>query len=193
MRMNGNQTGSEGVKDVAVMMKVNNTLRELSIQSCHIGASDCFYLSEGLALNTGLREFAIGNSHGNHDNVTDEYIRNLCPGLAVNKGLETLNLCSSFNHDSITETGLCYLEKVLRTNVYLKSVIIGPGKIPTGPGTIWNKMEYWLALNKCNRKLLQDSNSTPAQWRDAIILSSEAGNPDAIYMFLTNKPEFVVG
>jgi hypothetical protein len=182
MVMRGNRMGSEGVKHVADMMKVNNTISYLGISSCQISAADCCPLSEGLALNTGLREFYIGDE----DRLTDGHVQNLCPGLARNKGLETIGLfCPP---GSITETGVGRLEKVLRTNVYLKSVTIGRGNcIPTGPRTIWNKMMYWLYLNKSNRKLIQDC--TPTQWRDAIIHSAEAGNPDAIFMFLTNKPD----
>ena len=33
------------------------------------------------------------------------------------------------------------------------------------------------------------SLATQTQWGDDIIQSSEAGNPDVIFMFLTNKPE----
>jgi hypothetical protein len=183
--MMGNIIGSEGVKEVADMMKVNNTLVKLGIESCRISsAADFRHLSEGLAQNTGLRELSMGCS----DRFTDEHVKNICPGLALNKGLETLWLFCPLG--SITETGVGYLETVLRTNVYLKYVAMDPENIPTGPGTKWNKMMYWLRLNKCNRKLLKDPNATQTQWRDAIILSSEAQNPDAIYMFLTNKPEW---
>jgi hypothetical protein len=85
-----------------------------------------------------------------------------------------------------------YLEQVLQDNVYLKDVIIGHKNIPTGPGTIRNKMRYWLGLNQCNRKLLKNPSTTLTKWRDAIIRSSEAGNPVAIFMFLTNKPEWCI-
>jgi hypothetical protein len=181
MHMWGNRMGAEGVKDLADMMKVNNTVIELGIKSCQISsAAACCHLSEGLAQNTALR----GLSMGGNDRLTDDHIQNLCPGLALNKGLETLNLRSQY----ITDKGVGYLETVLRTNVYLKKVFIN--HIPEGPGTIWSKMMHWLGLNQCNRKLLKDPNATRTQWRDAIIQSSKAGNPDAIFMFLTNKPEW---
>jgi hypothetical protein len=181
-----NRMGSEGFQEVADMMKVNNTVIELRIISCQTSsAADFCYLSEGLAQNTGLR----GLSMGGNDRLTDDHVQNLCPGLALNKGLESLQLWPYLGR-SITETGLGYLETVLRTNVYLKDVFIPNDDIPDGPGTIWSKMMHWLGLNQCNRKLLKDPNATPTQWRDAIIQSSEAWNPDAIFMFLTNKPEW---
>jgi hypothetical protein len=83
------------------------------------------------------------------------------------------------------------LEQVLETTVHVQHVGIADcvDIIPTYSGPIWNKLEYWLGLNQCNRKLLQDPNATPTQWRDAIIDGSEAGNHDAIFWILKNKPE----
>jgi hypothetical protein len=178
---------AESFKDIADMMKVNNTVNELSILSSQIHDADYCHLSEGLAQNTGLRSLHIRTVN---DRLTDEKIQNLCPGLAVNKGLETLHTWDLFVGNSITETGMGYLEMILRTNVYLKNVAFNREYIPTCPGTIQNKMIHWLGLNKCNRKLLKDPNVTPTQWRDSIILSSKYGNPDAIFMYLTNKPEW---
>jgi hypothetical protein len=179
-----NQIGDEGFKDVADMLKVNNTISKLDITDCQIlTAANCSHLSEGLAQNTGLRYFSIGTT----DELTDQHIQNRCPGLAVNRGLENLDLMSSTH---ITEMGVGYLETVLQSNVYLK--LVGDGLCPPFSGTAWDKLTYWIDLNKCNRKLIQDPNCTRIQWRDAIIKSSDAGNPDAIYMFLTNKPEWCI-
>jgi hypothetical protein len=80
--------GAESVKDVADMMKVNNTVTKLEIRSFQINAVDCCYLSEGLAQNTGLRELSFGGN----DRLTDDHVQNLCLGLALNKGLESLKL-----------------------------------------------------------------------------------------------------
>jgi hypothetical protein len=187
MVMAGNQMEAEGYKDVADMMKVNNAVIAIFIGSRDISsAADFCHLSDGLAQNTGLW---CTLCMGLEDGLTDEHVQNLCPGLALNKGLETLELYSL--DQTITETGVGYLEQVLQTNVHLKYIrgIADSEDIPTGPGTIWNKLKYWLGLNQCNRKLLQDPSSTPKQWRDAIIDSSEAGNHDAIFWFLKNKPE----
>jgi hypothetical protein len=185
MFMGDNQMGAEGVKHVADMMKANNTVIDLGISSCQINAVDCCHLSEGLAQNTRLRVLHMAGN----DRLTDDHVQNLCPGLALNKGLKKLYLWPHLGR-SVTETGLGYLETVLRTNVYLKCVLIDSVHILDRPGSIWNKVRYWLGLNKCNRKLLKDPNVTPTQWRDAIIQSSEAGYTDAIFMFLTNKPEW---
>jgi hypothetical protein len=185
MTMVGNPMGAEGVKDLADVMKENTTLRVLSIDlyTTKTSTADCCHLSDGLALNNRLVQFSIyGRSR-----LTDEHVKNLCPGLTVNRSLEVLNL--SCARKGITEMGVGYLEKILHTNVYLKFVDISHH--PTGTGINWNKMNYWLSLNKCNRKLLRDPSTTPKQWRDAIILSSKAGNPDAIYMFLTNKADWL--
>jgi hypothetical protein len=58
MYMCHNRIGAgEGVKEVADMMKVNNTVSKLIIQSCQINAVDCYHLSKGLAQNTGLLSF----------------------------------------------------------------------------------------------------------------------------------------
>jgi hypothetical protein len=93
MGMWGNQMGVESVKDVADMMKVNNTVSKFGIRPCHISsATDICHLSEGLVQNTGLRELYMGGQN----RLKDDHVSTLCPELALNKGLETLNLWSSF-------------------------------------------------------------------------------------------------
>ena len=60
MHMELNRIGEdEAFKHVADMMKVNNTISFLGISSFQISAAFCCHLSEGLALNTGLRNFVL--------------------------------------------------------------------------------------------------------------------------------------
>ena len=188
MIMWGNRIGDEGAVHVGDMMKVNQTIKELCINGCEISAKGCLHLSDGLAENSVLRKFSIGNE----DILTDQHVENLCGGLAVNRGLEYLGLCSPMGR--ITEKSVVRLEKIVRTNSYLKRVGISQNFhdgdfIYTGPGTVYDKLKYWLDLNKCNRKLIHDPESTREQWIDAIIQGAENGNLDAIFLFLINKPD----
>jgi hypothetical protein len=73
--MMGNQIGDEGFKDVADMLKVNNTISKLYITDYQITtAANCSHLSEGLAQNTGLCYFSIGIN----DELTDKSIYKTC-------------------------------------------------------------------------------------------------------------------
>lgn len=121
----------EGFKAISEMLFQNHTLRDLRMSSCNISVADCGHLSNGLERNTGLRKVALGCS----DVLTDDHLKNLCLGLAGNKGLEELDLWTSRSH--ITEAGVAYLEKILRANNHLRRVHINnfDGQIPTGPGT----------------------------------------------------------
>lgn len=188
MVMRANKMGSEGIKHVVEMVKVNKTITYLGLSSCEISAEDCVLLSQGLAVNTRICQLYIGDG----DKLTDDHVRNLCPGLAMNKALETLSLlCPS---GTINEEGIGYMENVLRFhNVHLKQISVYKGNyIPTGSGTIWEKTILWLSLNKnFDRKLIQDPHCTLSRWQHAIIHAAEVGMPDAVFMFLRNKPEFL--
>jgi hypothetical protein len=106
MRLNENRIGDKGFKDVTDLLEVNNTIITLHIPHYEITAASCSHLSEGLAQNTGLRCWLSIGTYV----LTDEHIENLCPGLAVNRGLETLDLSYSRH---LTEMGVGYLENVL--------------------------------------------------------------------------------
>jgi hypothetical protein len=141
-----------------------------------------------LTHNDTLRELSVAYN----DNVGDEHVRNLCPGLILNRGLETLDLCQT----SITETGIGHFLQCMQDNVYLKHIKISQPMndedfIHIGPKSTWNKLMYWLELNRFNRKLIRDENSNRADWTNAVIQSSEAENLHAIYLFVRSKPELL--
>jgi hypothetical protein len=64
-------------------------------------------------------------------------------------------------------------------------------EIDIGPKSTWNKLTYWLVLNRLNRKLTRDENLNRADWTNAVIQSSEADSLHAIYLFVRNKPELL--
>jgi hypothetical protein len=75
-----------------------------------IEPAGCSHLSGGLTdltHNGTLRELSIAYC----ENVGDEHVWNLCPGLILNRGIETLGL----GHTRITETGVGYLLQFSRT------------------------------------------------------------------------------
>lgn len=99
-----------------------------------------------------------------------------------------------------TEKGLGYLTKVVEEHiVVLKKVTIGQNLneehdlIEIEPGTLWDKLYYYLQLNQLNRKLIYDENSTWSDWADAVLASADAKNLDAISLFLHNKPKHCSG
>jgi hypothetical protein len=188
----GNTIGDEGAKYIGEMLRVNKTLRILCIMksiSIPIGPVGFSHLSDGLTHNDTLRELSLNSN----ENVGDEHARNLFPGLVANRGLETLELVGT----NITELGLTYFLQCARVNVYLKRIgmrqpLNSEDAIPLGPNTVWNELQYWLGLNRLNRKLIKDENSNREDWTNAVIQSSEAENLGAIYFFLRHKPEFLL-
>ncbi len=77
-----------------------------------IGPVGFSHLSDGLTHNDTLRELSVASC----ENVGDVHVRKLCPGLILNRGLETLDLSL---HD-ITETGVGYFLQCMQENVHLK-------------------------------------------------------------------------
>eukprot|EP00978_Attheya_sp_CCMP212_P012204 scaffold30384_cov53-Attheya_sp.AAC.2 len=178
----GNKIGDEGAKYVADMLAVNKTSRSLCIMGSEIGPVGFAHLSNALKQNSTLRSLDTGND----DEVGDEHIQNLWPGLAVNRGLQVLDLMNS----NVTETGVGYLEKAMRENVHLEEIELNQpnnGFIYCTLGSVWMKIMHWAQLNRCNRKLIKDVNSTDKQLVDAIVENSDT--LDVIFFFVRNKPE----
>jgi hypothetical protein len=87
--MCGNRIGTEGVKDVADVMKENNTISDIWINSCQItSAADCCHLSEDLALNTRLRKIASFEGCAS----ASECCSNICRVLSLVDGRSILQL-----------------------------------------------------------------------------------------------------
>jgi hypothetical protein len=99
--------------------------------------------------------------------VGDERVRNLCPRLIHNRGIETLGL----GHTSITETGVGYLLQFMQDNVYLKlSEWLSEGT----KGITWtsdlNQLEKALVLagiEQVESKANTDENLNLADWTNA--------------------------
>jgi hypothetical protein len=90
MIMWGNAIGDEGAKYIGEMLRVNKTLGILCINpeaDAPIGPVGFSHLSDGLTHNDTLRELNVASC----ENVGHEHVRNICPGLILNRGLETLD------------------------------------------------------------------------------------------------------
>lgn len=181
----GNAIGNEGAQHIADMLLRNKTLRILCIMGSKIGAEGFDHISRGLAANSTLQTIFLGNDQ----KVGDDHIRRLCPGLAVNRGLETLDLSGA----GITNKGLEPIEVALRTNYHLKNIRLNQpmddkDHIKLGDGTIWRKICSWMTLNDLNRKvLLRKDDVTLSDWHD--ILLNCHGNTNAMFYLLRCKPD----
>jgi len=174
----GNSIGNEGARHVSDMLLVNKTLRILCIMGSKIGPEGFDHISRGLAHNSTLHTIFLGNDQ----NVGDEHIRRLSKGLAVNRGLEVLDLAGA----GITNKGLEPIEMALRTNYHLKNIWINHpmnevDKIRLGPGTTWRKICSWMAMNDLDRKiLLKHEAISTAEWHAILVKCHEARNTNAI-------------
>jgi len=171
-------------KHVADMLAVNKSIRSICVMGSEIGPVGFAHLSNALKQNSTMRSLDAGND----DEIGDEHIQNLRPGLAVNRGLQVLDLIKS----NVTETGVSYLEQALRECVHLEQIKLNQNMndddlIDCALGSIWMKTMYWAKLNRCNRELIKDVNSTDEQLVDAIVENSDT--LDVIFFFVRNKPE----
>lgn len=191
----GNSIGDEGAESIADMLLVNKTLRILCIMGSKIGVEGFDHISRGLTHNSTLQTIFLGNDQ----RVGDEHMRRLCPGLAVNRGLEVLDLGGS----GVTNQGLEPIEVALRTNCHLKNIRLNQPMneedyIKLGPGTTWRKICSWMALNSLNRKIfLREDDVSVPEWREMLIKCHQARNTNAIFNLLRCKPDlcqmFVAG
>jgi len=117
--MGADDIGDEGVKHLSDMLCVNTTLTNLHLYETSLGTEAFRHLSRGLSQNNTLTHLCLAN--GQEMNA-DEHIALLCPGLAVNRGLEYLSFCDKFQ---VTMTGLVSLEIVNRENRHLKAIYLG--------------------------------------------------------------------
>ena len=183
----GNFIGNEGAQYVSDMLLVNRTLRILCIMGSKIGPEGFEHISRALSVNSTLHTIFLGNDQ----NVGDDHVRRLCPGLAVNRGLEVLDLGGC----GVTNRGLEPIEIALRTNYHLKSIRLNQPMndedyIKLGPGTTWRNICSWMALNCLNRKIfLRKDDVSVLEWKDMLIKCHEARNTNAIFNMLRCKPE----
>ena len=183
----GNTIGNEGAQYVADMLLVNKTLRILCIMGSKIGPDGFDHISRGLAHNATLQTIFLGNDQ----KVGDEHVQRLCPGLAVNRGLETLDLGGA----GVTNKGLEPIEVALRTNYHLKNIRLNQPMneadyIKLGPGTTWRKMCSWMALNDLNRKvLLRKDDVSVSEWHGILLNCHKARNTNAVFYLLRCKPD----
>lgn len=182
----GNVIGNEGAEYIADMLCVNKTLQILCIMGSKIGPDGFSHISRGLASNSSLVKIFLGNDQ----KVGDEHVRRLCPGLTLNKGLETLDLGGA----AITNKGLAPIEVALRENCHLTNIrlhqpINDADHIQLGPGTYWRNICSWMTLNGFNRKVFLRDDVPLAEWHESLVKCSEAKNLNAIFFFLQGKPE----
>jgi Leucine Rich repeat len=183
----GNNIGDNGAAYIADMLCQNTTLRILCIMGSKLGVESFSHIARGLAKNSTLHTIFLGNDQ----KVGDEHVRRLCPGLALNKGLQILDLGGS----GVTNRGLGLIEVALRENYHLKNIRLNQPMneedyIKLGPGTTWRKICSWMALNDLNRKVLfRDEDIELREWHSILLNSHKARNVNAIFYFLRSKPE----
>jgi len=189
MIMWGNKIGDKGAEHIADMLRVNETIRMICLNGCEIGLQGFQHLSDALAVNNTLRAIDLGLD----EDINDEHFRKLLPGLKANRCLETLEMTGT----TMTEDSVKCMEALLHDNFYLKRLAFPQHHfdidmyIPHGPGTAWNRVQYWLTLNRCNRKIVKDEDAKLSDWVDCLIKSSKYKRVDFSYFFLRNKPELM--
>lgn len=185
----GNDIGDQGAKYLAEMLQVNTTIEELSLRGCDIGAEGFRCLSNALAVNTKLRSLSLGCIFDESD---DSFIPIICPGLAVNRTVEVLDITLSH----FSEEGVECLNSVLQSIFTLQRVTMDSPFFDwdyvisiAGHGSPLYTLEYFLTLNRYNRKIILDDNATLIDWMDSVIRGAVDEKLDATYFLLRNKPE----
>jgi len=189
-----NDVGDEGAAYIADMLCQNKTLRNLCITGCNLGVKAFIHISRGLAQNNTLHRIDLNCSEQTaeySEQVGNEHVRMLCPGLVANRGLQVLDLKGT----QITNSGLRAIELALRTNYHLRSIKLNQPffeeYIETGTGSTWWKICCWMHLNELNRQilLLPDEDVDTSKWHEVLTNCHETGDTNAIFYFLRSKPE----
>lgn len=108
LKLAHNDADEAGV-ELAELLKTNTTIAKVDISSNDMHTKAISAWGEMLAVNTTLRELNFAN------NFCRDEIKDIAAGLAVNKGLLTLNL----NVSQIDDTGALHLKEALVSNTTL--------------------------------------------------------------------------
>ena len=191
----GGGGGDEGAKHVSDMLRVNKTLKILSLCQTQIGPDGLARLAEGLAVNDTLQNLWLDTDV----TINDEHIKRLFQGLKANRGVDTVWLKQSAGYFSefLTPEGIQHIAECLRTNHYLTTIVpflrVGVHDIdarePLRDEPAWLQVKYLLKLNALGRKTVFGENATLSDWLDSIIESSQDDSVGYTYYFLRSKPE----
>lgn len=187
LNLSGNTFGSAGVEALADLLQNKNSTSSLSslrLSSCHLGDAGVKVLAQALEHNTYLEEIVLPfNRFG------DEGAKAIGESLPKWIGLTSLQI--QFN--LFSENGFEMIVEGLSKNFYLKSMyLLNAGPSNRHIDTMFQKMQYFVRLNKGGRRVLNEKKSLrPALWPTVLARANKAYAPDAIFFLLRERPDIV--
>ena len=189
----GNDFGDEGALHIANMLRVNDSLRFISLGCNAIGQAGFEYISSALGVNETLHgmEWCMRDVEDDDGVVPDETVQAFCEGLSQNRGLDSVNLMVNPDVDApFTSVGLEHFKECLRSNLRLTNFYpFKKIKRKAPPEKTPCEVSFLLTLNNVNRKIIRDPDATLSDWLECLIRTSKAERVDFSFFFLRNKPE----
>eukprot|EP00980_Cylindrotheca_fusiformis_P030034 scaffold24233_cov117-Cylindrotheca_fusiformis.AAC.1 len=174
LNLQGNMMNDNGAKAVGKMLSVNKTLQNLRISES-MSTKGYRYVGEGLRLNKSLRHF------GNFRIADPEIATYFASVLKGESSLEYFCLLPSEYEEKLDET-IPDWEAVVSQNESIKYL----GCDAADPTAKWNKVQYWLDLNK--RKARQVTREGEFQsFVTAVAESAELRKPSVVFYLLVNN------
>lgn len=180
LNLNENNFAENSIKVLAERLIHNTNLRELSLALNPVGNNGALYLSQALQENATLQECDL-----EHAEIWSEGCLALAKGLSRMSGLKRLLLEGN-------EMELCgreLLESVKQNMVltYLSgsaALSVSYDDYDAESAQLWKEVEYWLKLNRGNRRILTTPNALPL-W--PVVLGTNK-DPDVLYYILRHAP-----
>lgn len=179
LNLSKNDLDGRSIKALSESLKVNVSLCEISLAWNSIGDEGALYLTGALQQNRTLRRCDL-----EHAEIWHSGCRYLARGLCKMHGIRVLGLeGNDMEH--------CATDFLASAKVNMEIIYIS-GTCPLAmdgshPETlrVWKEVEYWLHLNRANRRILTIPNKL-ALW--PIILERIKDDNDAIYYLIRHAP-----
>lgn len=182
LNLQGNNLNGKSVKILAEELCENTSLRSLSLAFNPVGDDGALCLSRAMSKQNNLLTLDLENAEIWHRGCVT-----LAKGLSQMSGIQSLKL----EGNDIENCAFEMLESVVAnmTIAHISGIYaLSWGDPDSQMTTTWKKVEYFLRLNRANRRILMSSHSI-ALWPH--VLERASKDPDVLYYMLTHAP-FIV-
>ena len=121
-RSKGNNVGPDGAKALAELLKINSTLKKISLDSNQINAEGAIFLADAIKSNTSLIELALTNN-----NIGSNGAKALAESLKINSTLKDISLHSN----NIGTEGSIFIADAIKSNQSLSHLNLSNNNIGT--------------------------------------------------------------
>lgn len=175
--LSDNGIEASGAEALARTLSFNPKLQDLNLSFNFLGDQGATAISSVLETNHILLRLGLRRNH--ISNVGATAIAQLLPSM---RGLRELVLTKNL----IDCDGAALLLAGLRTNMELEYLHIEDSDLSQ---PILTELAHWIGLNQAGRRIFRETNLDVGLW--AQVLAKVNNEPNVLFHFLTEKPEFL--